>query len=261
MERKNVSNWKVIGPAVLAVLGVMALAVGCAGGGGGGIVPASTQSDVNPPLNSVSVTGFGEASGTPDVAYIQLGVDKTSQDVGQAVSDTNKTMEGVMAALDQFGVAKEDIQTTGFNVWPEDRYDPQTGMPTGERVYHVQNMVNIKVRDISQTGKVIESALNAGANQVFGLSFGIDDTSALEAEARTDAVADAKARAEQLAGALGLKIGDPIIVSESYGDVSPQYAMERAAYAGVGGGGGTPPVSEGQLMVSATVSVTFELVK
>jgi uncharacterized protein YggE len=260
MERKNVSNWKVVGPAVLAVLGVMALAVGCAGGGGGGIVPASTQSVGYPPLNSVSVTGFGEASGTPDVAYIQLGVDKTSQDVGQAVSDTNKTMEGVMAALDQFGVAKEDIQTTGFNVWPEDRYDPQTGMPTGERVYHVQNMVNIKVRDIAQTGKVIESALSAGANQVFGLSFGIDDTSTLEGEARTDAVADAKVRAEQLAEALGLKLGDAIIISETYGGVSP-YMVERAAYEGLGGGGGAPPISEGQLTVSATVTVTFELVK
>jgi uncharacterized protein YggE len=249
MEQKHLLKRTVFG--LLAALSVAALLAGC-GGALGGAAPAdgSTLTDI------IVVTGTGEASGKPDVAYVQLGVDVSDADVSKAVADANQAMERVRDALTQFGIPDEDIRTTGFNVWPEERYGPEG--PTGERVYHVQNTVNVKVRDITQVGNVLEAALSAGANQVNSLSFGIDDTSALEAEARKAAIADARDRAGQLAGALGLKVGDAIVVSE-YG-TGPVIGVERAAYEGLGGGGGAP-VSEGQLTVSVQVSVTFEIAR
>ncbi len=240
------SHWKVLG---LLLTGVVLLATGCSGGslaGGGGYIP-----------NSISVSGIGEASGAPDVAYVQLGINVVNADVGRAVTEANNTMTKVRDAVVAAGVDTKDLQTLSFSVWPEDRYDPQTGQPTGERVYHVENMLRITVRDINQVSTVIEAGLDAGANNVYGLNFGIDDTSALEAEARTEAVADARARAEQLAQALGVKLGDPIVVSEVYGAVP----VLRMPYdiPDAGGFGGGVPVEQGELAVTAQVYITFSI--
>lgn len=237
----------------LALLATLLLATGCTGAG----VSGSAGSGVL--TNTISVTGTGTALGAPDVAYVDLGVDMVSGNVGQAVSESNRTMNKVIDAIVQAGIAKEDIQTIGFSVYPEDRTDPQTGQPTGERVYHAQNLVHITVRDIAaddtKVGKVIDAGLAAGANSVQSVSFGVLDTSALEAEARTKAIADAKNRAQQLAEGLGVTLGKPTIISESMGGI-PMW--ETAAFAGGKGGGGTP-ISAGQLTVSLQVNVTFTI--
>lgn len=258
MENKQLISWKVIGPVGLALMGILALATSCAGGGpvtGGGVPSSSTGGYV---VNSITVTGVGEASGSPDVAYVDLGVDVSNSDLGKAIAQANQAMESIMDAMKQMGVADEDMQTTNFNVWPEDRYDPQTGQPTGERIYHVQNTLHVTVRDIAKVGEVLDAGLEAGANNVYGLYFGVDDTSKLEAKARTEAVADARDRAEQLAEALGVKLGDPIIISEGYG--SGPILVERVPVEG-GGGGGAPPISGGQYTISMGITVTFAIVK
>jgi len=255
METASLLSWKTLGPAGLSLLAMVVLMTGCAGGGG--VLPPAQQGGY-PPSNSISVSGTGEAYGTPDVAYIQLGVDTAGADLGQAVSQNNSAMERVKQALLDAGIAEEDLQTTNFNVWIEDKTDPQTGQLTGERVYHVQNTLNVTVRDISKIGDVIDAALNAGANTVYGLTFGISDTTALESEARRKAVEDARTRAQELADALGVRLGDPIIVSESTGGgVVPMYAVEAA----VGRGGGAPPISQGQMAVTVSVSVVYSIIQ
>ena len=250
---KQFVNWKKASLVGLAMAGVLLLTMGCSLGGVTGQGAASGY-----PTNTIVVSGVGQASGAPDVAYIQLGVNITDANVGQAVSNANETMNTVREALIQKGVAEQDIQLTSFNVWPEERYDPATGGPTGERIYHVDSVFSITVRDVAQAGSIIEAALNAGANNVYGLSYGIDDTTPLEQEARTQALADAKARAEQLTQELGVSLGDPIVVSESYGG-GPVPIVEAAAM-GLGGGG-APPVSPGQLTVSVSVNVTYSIGK
>ncbi len=246
MLSKRPFSLKILGPVGLFLASVALLATGCTGGslaGSGGYIP-----------NSISVSGMGEASGAPDVAYVQLGINVINADVGRAVTEANNTMTKVRDAIVAAGVDTKDLQTVSFSVWPEDRYDPQTGQPTGERVYHVENTLRITVRDITQVSVIIEAGLDAGANSVYGLNFGIDDTSALEAEARTEAVADARARAEQLAQALGVTLGDPIVVSETYGAV-PIMTLDKV---GLGGGGG-PPIEQGELTVTAQVYITFSI--
>ena len=248
---RQLSNWKKSGLVGLAMVGVLTLTTGCFGGPA---APASTNG--YSPANTLTVSGVGQASGSPNVAYVQLGVNITDPNVGQAVSRANETMNTVRDALLQKGVAEQDIQMTSFNVWPEERYDPMTGTPTGERIYHVDSVFSITVREVAQAGSMIEAALNAGANTIFGLSYGIDDTAALEKEARTQALTDSKLRAEQLAQELGVSLGDPIMVSESYGGgpITPQLDMGNE-----GGFGGGAPVSPGQLTISVSVSVTYSI--
>jgi uncharacterized protein YggE len=248
MQTHRSLNWKTMS-LVLLVAALLVSAVA---------MPVAAQTPVQPNVPSITVSGFGEASGDPDVAYITLGADIATSDVAEAVAQANTEIDAIIAAITETGVAAEDIQTTNFSVWPEDRSDPQTGMPTGERVYHVQNQVNITVRDIEQIGTVIEAGLSAGADSVYGLSFGIDDRAALEQEARLEAIADAQDRAAKLAEAMGVTVGEPIIISETFGNFPLPYASFDVAR-GLGGGGGEPPISAGQLSVSVQVNVTFAI--
>src|SRR5688572_4391035 len=115
----------------LGILALLALATGYAGmttiAGGGGSVAAQKSSDGYGIVNSNSVTGTGPASGTPDVAYITLGVSVTDPDVGRAVEANNAQMQAVKQALLDAGIDEKDLQTAGFSVWPEDVYDKQSG--------------------------------------------------------------------------------------------------------------------------------------
>ncbi|MBE0688560.1 MAG: SIMPL domain-containing protein, partial [Anaerolineae bacterium] len=150
------------------------------------------------------------------------------------------------------------IQTSNFNVFPEDRYNPSTGQPTGERIYHAVLGVNVVVRVVDDAGTVITTALDAGANSINGLSFGLADTAALEAQARDAAVANAKARAEQLAQAFGVSLGDVVAVSEglSGGGFSAPVMRDMAV-----GSGGAANIVPGQLSVSVQVNVSFAIAR
>jgi uncharacterized protein YggE len=219
--------------------------------------PAVSGTTEEVSIERISVAGYGSASGVPDISTIQLGVNILDEDVGAAVAEANRVIERITVDVMDKGVAKEDVQTTNYSVWPEDRYDPQTGFPSDERVFHVDGMLMIKVRDVSNMGHILAVALEAGANNVYGINFGIEETSQLEAEARADAIEDARDRAQQLAQGLGVSLGKVLAISEGVPGVTPYYGPE-AAY-GVGGGGGAP-VSPGQTSITIQVQVTFELV-
>jgi uncharacterized protein YggE len=224
-----------------------------------GCAPAATAGQAaNGYMDTVTVTGFGQAYGEPDMASTQFGYSTADENVGVALTRANDAMDRITAALVQQGIAAADIQTTNFSVWPEDQYEPLTGIPTGQKLYRVENTIRVVMRDISKVADVIQSGLDSGANNVYGLSFGIDDTSTIAAVARTAAVANARARAEQLASELGAQLGEARIASETYGSsVFPQGAEFEL---GLDGGGG-PPINEGQLAISIQVNLTFDLVR
>jgi uncharacterized protein YggE len=237
------------GLVVLAVLVVLSVA-------GGPVFVTQAQQGGLLPTNSITASGAGQASGTPDVAFVSLGVDTVDSNVSEAVSQANATMQRIIAAIQETGVAPEDIQTVSFNVYPEDHFDPQTGESTGERTYRVNNMLSVTVRDIDNVSDVIQAGLNAGATSVNSLSFGIADTTELEQEARTKAVENARNRAQSLADAVGVTLGEPIIISETFGGV-PGPVMFDAAAVGMGGAG--PQITPGQLTVSVQVNITFAI--
>ena len=104
---------------------------------------------------TVSVPGYGEASDAPDMVSIQLGISESSSNVSQAVELTNSVTEAIKAAVLELGIEEADIQTTNYSVWPEERFDPMTGISTGELVYHVDSTLMITMRDVSLLGTVI----------------------------------------------------------------------------------------------------------
>ncbi len=231
---------------ILAVFGLFALTAGTAYAQEGGL------------NNTITVSGVGSASGEPDIAYIQVGAERTDRDLGAAFNATATTMRAVFDALTALGIAPEDIQTTSLNVYPQDRYGSDGQII--ERQFQVSNVIQVTVRDITQIEAVVTTAVAQGANTVYNLSFGIDDSAALERQARLAAVADARARAEQLAAALGVTVGRPLIVIEIVGGSRPvlQYlggGMAMAAMESMN----SQPISGGQLSVSVSVQITFAL--
>jgi uncharacterized protein len=250
MQKRFMLNWKLIS-AVAAVMLVVVAMLSIAAGSAG-------AQDTTTPSRVITVSGSGEAFGAPDVAYVNLGIDVSDPDIGKALDTANQTMTGIVAAITDAGVDAKDIQTVDFNVYPEDKVDPQTGQPTGVRVYHVQNSVNVTVRDISKVGAVMQAGLGAGANTVNSLTFGISDMKSLQEQARLQAVDDARSRAQQLADAFGVKLGDVISVSESFGSVPVPLAFKTADAFAVTAAS-APQVNPGQLSVDVQLNVSFAI--
>lgn len=219
--------------------------------------PAGAQDNPPAPIRTITVTGSGEVFGKPDVAYITLGVDEADKDASKAIDTANSTLTAIVKALTDAGVKEEDIQTTSYNIYPEDKTDPQTGQPTGERVFHVNLAVTVTIRDITKVGAVIQAGLGAGANSINSLSFGINDVKGLEADARKAAVADAADRAKQLADAAGVTLGEPVSISETIGNV-PVPMFNRAADS-FAMGGAAPQINAGQLSVSISVDISYSI--
>lgn len=265
------------------MIGLLALALAAAAlavTASSGETPATAQEPPETDIpRTISVSGVGTANGTPDIAFIEIGVEIRNQDISAAVNEGNSTMQAVVDALIAQGIAEEDIQTSQFNVWQEESRPPDMVVPPAmpetsdmaetppasdtpvpapaqsQFTYVVTNTVRVRVAAIDQISAVIQTGLDAGANRVYGLSFGLDDPVALENEAREAAVADARARAEALAAAFGVQLGDPIQISEGMFGGGPQPLAFDAAGSVASG----PVIREGQLTVSVQVNVVFAL--
>lgn len=220
-----------------------------------GSAPAASAGNGSDSPHTISVSGNGTAYGTPDLATINIGVQSRNADAAAAVADNTDKMNAITAALAGLGIEAKDIQTTNFSVYPQQEYDPQTGQATGVTTYVVDNSVNVIIRDLTNVGAALGRATEAGANSIYGISFGVSDPAKLEAEARAKAMADAKARAEQLAQAAGVTLDAPMNISE-YSSGPIPYALDGKAAMGVGGGGSVP-VSSGQLQISLSVNITY----
>jgi len=249
---------------LLLVAGALALlALGCkptsAGVGlaGGGQALAVRSSDSESLPRTISVNGAGTVSARPDVAYVTLGVRAINPDADRAVTENTERMSAVMGALKEMKIEDKDIQTTSYSMWLEEERDKE-GNLTGVSRYHVVNELRVKVRDMAKVGQLLQQALKAGANSVGGISFSVDDPSALRKEARDKAIADAKAKAEQLATGFGAKVGKVHQVSE-YGGYEPDVRMAVKSESYGVGGGSEVPVSGGELSVTVQVQVSFDI--
>jgi uncharacterized protein YggE len=234
---------------MLAAVAMLALSA-CAG-------QAAAQTPVAPNTpRTITVTGSGVAYGAPDVATVQIGVQTRGSDPGQAVSDNNARMEALIAAIQALGIAEQDLQTTNFSVYVQQDYDPQTGRPLETINYVVDNSLTVTVRDTNRLGDVLTGAVDAGANTIYGVSFSVADVAALEAQARDKAVADARARAEQLAQAAGVTLDSILTLSENISGGQPIPYARDMAQAAVGG---AVPVQTGQVQVNLQVNVTYTI--
>ncbi|MCS6846558.1 MAG: SIMPL domain-containing protein [Anaerolineae bacterium] len=213
------------------------------------------QQNNQPFRRTVTVIGVGRATASPDIARVTLGVDIVNPRLSAALTEANRKMAAIMTALEKAGVEKKDIQTAEFNVFPQQSYGPSGPGPiTG---YRVINTVRVTVRDLDNAGAVLDAAINAGANTIQGLVFTIENVKAIEADARKGAMADAKAKAEALAGEAGAKVGRVLTISEivSSGGPLPVIAAAPAAE-GLGGGVSITP---GTQDVTVQVQVSYEI--
>ncbi len=256
--------------SAVVVLGVLVLAAALVLSSG--VLPAAaapskqaaTPASANQvPARTITVVGRGEVKVKPDVAHTTVGVEALGPTVDAAMADAEARMTSVLAALKKMGIADKDIQTSNFSINFERQMDqkPVTAQATPGKFeppagfYRVSNMVQVTIRDLTKVGDVIDTAVKAGANNVWGISFGLDDTKALESQAREAAVKDARARAESLAGLTNVQVGDVISVSEVIGNQPmPMYSAAE----GRGGGGGTP-AEPGEVTFTTQIQVVYAI--
>ncbi len=244
------------GLLVLAAAGMLGLLVGCGAqvqAGGGTYAAVGGEA-----LYTINVSGSGMASNTPDIADIQLGVETVDDDAAKAISESTAKMKTVLDAVKALGIEDKDIQTVNYNMWVEQIYDRESGMPTGQVRYHVTNQINVRLRDLTQAGKLLENALAAGANNVGSITFGVSDPTELQKEARAAALVNARAKAEELAAGLGIRVGKVRQVSEYISGNNPVPVVARDM--GMGGGGEVP-IASGSYNVTVEVQVIFDIIQ
>jgi uncharacterized protein YggE len=238
-----------------ALAGALLIAVLAIGAIGAALLtrPTAAQAQSNgvPGMRQITVIGTGEVKVVPDTASVQIGVETTAPTTKDALAQNTAQANAIIEQIKQLGVAEKDIQTSGFNISPT--YSSDGREVTG---YTVSNQVSVVIRDLAQAGTLLDQVVQAGANRIYGVSFTVADPAAALAQARDKAVADAKARADQLAKGTGATVGQVLVISENVGAASPvpMPMMDRVA-----GAGGAPPIQAGEQSYSAQVQITYEL--
>ena len=209
---------------------------------------------------TVTVNGYGKVNGNNDIAMTTIGYSNTDKDVAKAQADNKKVMDKVMADLKKLGLVDKDL-TTNYSIYPEYNYTQDKGQEL--KGYRVSEQIAVKIRDLSKISAVLNLAGKYGATEVSGLSFTIDDPENLKAQARDKALADAKVKAQALAGSLGVKMVSVVSYYENEGSNGYYPVMSKSLEMGLGGigGGGVAPVdvSGGSQDVVMNVSVTYEI--
>lgn len=204
----------------------------------------------------LTVSAEGKVEGRPDMATINLGVTTEGQSAAAALAENARRMTALTAALRRTGVAERDIQTSNVSVNPQQQYrENEPPLITG---YQANNTVTAKVRNIENTGRVIDAAVGAGGNNVNGVYFSYQDPDAQMDRARRAAIENARHRADLYADALGMRVVRVVAVSES-GGMQPPWPMPMMARMEAAQDAVATPVSPGQIETSINVNVTFEL--
>lgn len=205
---------------------------------------------------TISVTGEGRVEIAPDMATLNLGVTTEADTAAAALTANSEGLAAALARLKEAGIAERDIQTSGLTVNPRYEY-PNDGSQPRVNGYMASNMVMVRVRDLSILGATLDGAVAEGANTLNGIAFGLQEPDATMDEARRRAVTDAAHKAALYAEAAGVKLGRVASITEQMNYGGPQPMM--LAEASMAKDAGSVPVASGELTVSSTVSVVYEI--
>lgn len=220
-----------------------------------GAAPARAAGE--PALSEVAVVGEGEVSAQPDVAYVVLGVETQAKSALEAQRENARLITAVIQRLSALGVAAQDVESSGFSLFPVRVYDKEGG---GERTagYRVSNRVSVTLTDLAKVGPVIDGAVAAGANNVQQVSFSVREPWRLQQEALRRAAGAAEAKAAVLADALGARLGAVLeVVDETAG--GPPVLFAKEVFGRGEADAGPTPILPGELEVRARVRVRFAL--
>jgi len=225
-----------------------------------GVGPAiAAENDLTPQI-TVSATGSAEVA--PDMAVINLTVVREAETAREALDANTAAMSEVLAAMQAEGIAERDLQTSNFNIQPRYVYpEPVDGERPAPRIvgYEVSNSLTVRIRDLERVGAVLDTSVTLGVNRGGGIRFTNDDPAEAIAQARTEAMRNAIAKAETLTEAAGIGLGRILSISENSNGPRPM-AIERAAVMQSDMGNAAPvPVAAGENSYQVTVNVTFEL--
>ena len=243
------------------------------------------ESDGSPA--GIWVVGQGTASGAPDLAILNLGVEALADSAAEARGEAAEGIDATIAALKESGVAEEDIQTRHFSIGPRYNYvevsecvdvEGETvvvgsdgNIPPGTQCtrshkqvlegYQVSNRLTVKVRDLDSVGEVIDGVIEAAGDivRINGINFSLEDSQALEDEARAAAVADLKAKAAQLAELAGVELGRLVYLSEVSGPTPFAQFDRRFEFAALESASALTSIEAGELEVAITVVGVFEI--
>jgi hypothetical protein len=233
--------------AVLLVAALAACAPAAVAGGGG----------ASEPVPQISVVGVGQVYVTPDTATINVGVRSQADTVAEALEQNNAQAIAIKETLMGQGVEEKDIQTASFNVYPQSDYDFQGNIT--RTYFSVENNVFVTVRDLGTLGETLDAVARSGANNIYGITFDVEDKSEAQSTTRELAVESARAQAQELAQAAGVQLGEIMSIS-----TYTSYPMPYMDY-GMGRGGGAAayaeavPIASGQMQITSEVSMVFRI--
>jgi uncharacterized protein YggE len=216
--------------------------------------PTTIYTQPGPVQRSITVTGTGMVTLTPDIAYVYIGVQTSNESASAAMSANNEQAQAVIEMIKTFGVEERDIQTTNFSIYPQQVYDQNYNV-IGV-TYVVTNTVSVTVRDLSNLGQLLDSVVRSGANSINGISFDVEDKSQAISQARQAAVEDARRQAEQLSSATGVSLGE--VQTISYYDSNPVPYVEYARAESMAMDSSVP-VQAGSMQVTTTVTIVYGL--
>jgi uncharacterized protein YggE len=204
---------------------------------------------------SITVSGNGKATVTPDRFSFTVGVQTVGPTVDQAVNQNNQRVADVLAALKKAGASAADIQTAQFNIWPQQDY--REGQLPKILGYQVSNSITVRSAKITDAGRYLGVAINAGVNTSSGINFVVSNPATGRQQGLAAAMDDARAKAEILAKAAGRSLGRALVINEGVQGPAPspypaRMAMEAKAVSDV-------PVEAGSQDLDFAVTVTYEL--
>ncbi len=205
------------------------------------------------------VTGTGDVTVVPDIAVLNLGVYVQMDTLEAAQAQAAESMAAIMAVLESYNIDEKDIQTSSYSVSPVWTWDKD-----GNRIlsgYSVSNTVTVKVRNTDDAGSIIDDVVDAGGEYtvVNGISFTVDDTEAYYTAARAEAIANAIAKATQIAELTGVTLGEPNYIVDN-GGYSPIYYYPAYDTSAIKGEGAVPTsISTGEVKISTSIQIVFDI--
>ncbi|MHB0980318.1 MAG: SIMPL domain-containing protein [Thermoleophilia bacterium] len=243
--------------ATAAVVLATVVLAGCASGD---VTPAAAGADgASQPIDTVTVSGQGMVKAGPDEAVLTVMVENDAPDAAQALDANSKQMTKVLDRLKAEGLDESVLQTANVAVYPNRVYNPDTGKETVEG-YRAQNSIRVTLTDLSKVGGIFAAATDAGANNVMGPEWRLNDDTAAVAQALDEAFSKARAKAEALATAAGLKLGDLVLMQES-GSTMPPVMYEEARAGAAADVSMAVPINPLDLEINASVTLTYRLAK
>ncbi|QRN98103.1 SIMPL domain-containing protein [Archangium violaceum] len=209
---------------------------------------------------TLRVEGLGEVKVEPDEAFMDLGMETLAPTAKAAAEENARKMEKVVGALVKAGIPREEIETRNYTVSPE--YQPPTRADEAPKLkgYRVSNTVEVHVRELARVGPLLDTALNAGANRVESVRFGLSKPEVAQGEALRNAVERARQSAQVLASSLGVRLGpvlDASTVTEPQRPIPVVTRFEMASAAGARDA--TTPIQPQEQTIQATVTLVFAI--